>query len=270
MLRHILPIGTVVLLASCSTLPVPGTSDAAPSAAAREIILKSATTHGDPWKNYRNVEVSYTGEWTGIAKRLQPVLTDPAFRVSSVETYQTATGRVRQLHTGPQGNKSVERRRPDVRVSYNGTPSGDREVLDSAALVADAYTAFLFGPSWLLRNGTDFKLLSGRTLDGDACQLIEGRLAPGLGPSGEDHFIAWISKDSGLMRRFQFTLNGLESTRGADVDVIYSNFQNAPDGSIWPGHFLETIQRPIRAKAHEWRLLSLKLDGRPAKLIAKP
>jgi hypothetical protein len=264
MFRHLLPAAAAALLASCSSLPVPGTSAYVPSVAARGILEKSATAHGDPWKNYRTVEVAYTGEWTSIATRLQPILTDPDFRVSSVETYRPAANRVTQIHTGPRGTKTVDRRRPDIRVTYNGTPAADREVLDSAALVADAYTAFLFGPSWLLQKGTDFKLLDDRTLDGDSCQLVEGRLAPGLGPAGEDHFIVWISRDTGLMRRFQFTLTGLDSTRGADVDVTFSSFHRAPDGSVWPTHFLELIQRPLRAQAHEWRMTSLKLNDRPA------
>jgi hypothetical protein len=63
------------------------------------------------------------------------------------------------------------------------------------------------------------------------------------------------------MRRLQFTLNGLDSTRGADVDVTFSDFHKAADGSVWPRTFVEYIQRPLRAKAHEWRMNSLKLDG---------
>ena len=209
--------------------------------------------------------MEYTGEWSAIAKRLQPVLTDPDFRVSSVETYQPATGKVRQVHTGPLGTKTVDRRRPEIRVSFNGTASSEPEVLDSAALVADAYTAFLFGPSWLSRKGTDFNLIGERTLDGERCHLIAGRLSPGFGNSREDHFIAWIGRGSSLMRRLQFTLNGLDSTRGADVDVTFSEFRKAADGSVWPQNFVEYIQRPLQAKAHQWRMKSLKLDGAHAK-----
>jgi hypothetical protein len=250
------------LLASCSSLPVPGSATAgAPTEKARQIMKESAASHGDGWKKYREVEVEYTGEWSLIAKRLQPVLTDAGFRESSVETYQPATGKVRQVHTGPLGTKTVDRRRTEIHVSFNGTASHDAEVLDSAALVADAYTVFLFGPSWLSHAGTDFKLIGERMLDGETCHLVAGRLSPGLGKAREDHFIAWIGRDSSLMRRFQFTLNGLDSTRGADVDVTFTDFQKAADGSVWPRNFVEYIQRPLLAKAHEWRMNSLKLDG---------
>ena len=231
---------------------------------------RSASATGDAWKGYREVRVGFDGEWAPLAVRLQPVLTDSGFRKSSVETYKPATGSVRQIHTGPKGTKTVERRRPEIRVAFNGTDSNEREVLDAAALVADAYTAFLFGPSWLSRKGTEFRLLGERELGGETCHLIAGRLSPGFGAAGEDHFIAWIGRESSLMRRIQFSLNGLDSTRGADVDVVFSDFRKAPNGSIWPGHFLERIQRPISANAHEWRMTSLKLDGTPVKFSTAP
>ena len=260
-------MGAAALLASCSSLPVPGGATAgAPTEEARQILKQSAASHGDPWKGYRKVEVKYTGEWSPIAERLQPRLTDSGFRKSSVETYQPATGKVRQVHTGPLGTKTVSRKRPGGEVSFNGITSSDREVIDSAALVADAYTAFLFGPSWLSRKGTGFKLIDERMLDGERCHLIEGRLSPGFGNSEEDHFIAWIGRDSSLMKRFQFTLNGLDSTRGADVDVTFSDFRKARDGSVWPGNFVEYIQRPLFAKAHRWHMTSLSLDGIPAEI----
>ncbi len=262
MIRYSLPIGAAALLASCSSLPVPGPATVGtPTEDARKIMKLSAARHGDGWKKYREVEVAYTGEWSPLAKRLQPGLTDPGFRKASVETYHPATGKVRQVHNGPMGTKTVDRHKPEIRVSFNNAISSNREVLDSAALVADAYTAFLFGPSWLVRKGTDFKLIGERTLDDERCHLIAGRLSPGFGNSGEDHFIAWIGHDSSLMKRFQFTLNGLDSTRGADVDVTFSDFRKVAGGSVWPRHFVESIHRPFPAKAHTWQMTSLRLDG---------
>jgi hypothetical protein len=258
MTRTILAIAAAVLLVSCSSLPVPGrTTPDATTAGARELMLRSAARHGDAWGKYREVKVGYTGEWSPIAERLQPGLTDSGFRKSSVEIYQPATGKVRQIHTGPLGTKTVDRQRSKIQVSFNGTVSSNKEVLDSAALVADAYTVFLFGPSWLSRKGADFKFIGERTLDGERCHLIAGRLSPGFGSSGEDYFIAWIGSESLLMKRFQFTLNGLDSARGADVDVTFSDFRKAADGSVWPGTFVEYIQRPLVAKAHQWRMTSL-------------
>lgn len=250
------------LLVSCSSLPVPGKARGGRSGSDAATVLKrSASVTGNPWKNYRSVKVSYDGEWGDLTTRLQPVLTDPGFRKRSSEIYQTRSGRVLQLHTGPQGTKQVKRQRPKTEVWVNGFASKDSDVIAAAALVADAYTIFLFGPSWLVGQGRDLTLLEPGLIDGERCDLVTGRLSPGIGAAADDHFIAWIGRDSGLMRRFQFSLNGLDSTRGADVDVTFSEHWKAADGSIWPGNFAERIQRPIHIKAHDWRLTGLWLDG---------
>lgn len=253
----------ISLSASCSTLPRPGAGPGpAVSGDAKALLRQSSRTQGDPWKNFQQVDTAYTGEWSAIATRLQPVLTDPEFRKDSVETYRPRRAAVRQLHRGPGGTKEVRREGRAIAVSYNGSPATGGEVLKSAALVADAYTAFLFGSSWLVEQGRGFRLLAARELDGESCDLVAGRLSPGFGMAEEDHFIAWIGTESRLLKRLQFSLNGLDSTRGADVDVVFSEHWKAADGSIWPGRFVEHIQRPVKAKAHEWRMTTLSLDGR--------
>ncbi|MBK1827870.1 hypothetical protein [Haloferula rosea] len=256
----------VVALASCSSLTVPG--EGKPTAGAREasgILARSAAAHGDPVGSYRVVEVFYAGEWTGVVKRLQPELVDADFRKTSVETYKPRQAVVIQEHRGPGGSKRVERTKEGVKVSYNGTPIGDEPRRDASALVADAYTAFLFGSSWLAENGRDLAVLSPVSLDGQRCLRVQGRLTPGFGFSEEDRFIAWIDEESGLLRRLQFTIDGLESTRGADVDVTFSEFWTAADSSVWPGRFVELVQRPVLVKAHEWWMTGLKADGRTLK-----
>lgn len=262
-MRYLLIPIAAALFASCSTLPVPGVAtNKASSAEAKAILKRSSASSGDSWKKYQRVEVSYDGKWSTIATKVQPVLTDPAFRKSSVEVYQPRLGTVRQIHSGPSGTKEVLREQRQIEVKLNGVRSKDHEIQDASALVADAYTVFLFGSSWLLEHGDDLSLLDEKSIAGERCRLVAGRLHPGLGNSTEDHFIAWISKDSGLLKRFQFSLNGLDSTRGADVDVEFKDYWKASDGSVWPGHFIERIQRPIPAKAHDWRMTSLRLDGR--------
>ncbi|NJR43473.1 MAG: hypothetical protein HC767_13235 [Akkermansiaceae bacterium] len=62
------------------------------------------------------------------------------------------------------------------------------------------------------------------------------------------------------MLRFQFSLNGFETTQGADVDVVFSDFMITPSGFVFPQQFIEHIQRPIAVKAHEWRMTSLKTE----------
>ncbi len=247
------------LVTSCSTLPNPSSANQSTVAGdAATVLRKSAIAQGDSWKKAKSVKVEYSGEWTNIAIRVQPILTDPGFRKSSIETYQPPRNRVEQIHIGPMGKKEVIRENQKTSVRRNGVKDTSQETLDSSALVADAYTAFLFGSSWLLERGRNFKLLGDRTLNGESCTLVAGKISPGLGVALEDDFIAWISKKSGYMLRFQFSLNGFETTQGADVDVVFSDFITTSGGFVFPQHFLERIQRPIAVKAHEWRMTSLK------------
>lgn len=252
-----------LLLGACSSLMVPGEAPPVGGADEARALLKSAArASGDPWSAYREVTVSYDGEWTGVVKRLQPDLVDAEFRKASVETYDTRRETVNQVHTGPGGTKTVARTRKDVGVAYNGARIGPEPRRDASALVADAYTAFLFGPSWLLRKGGGLELVGPATIDGEPCDGVQGWLRPGFGFSDEDRFIAWIGRDSRRMRRLQFTIEGLESTRGADVDVTFSDFREAADGSVWPGRFVEWVHRPVFVKAHDWRMEGLEADGR--------
>lgn len=266
--RLLAAIALAALLPSCSSLPVPGRINAVHRAAcdqgptAKQVLQQSVKTHGNSWKRYRTVDVAYSGEWTAAVKAIQPELVDADFRKSSVERYSPRSNSVRQTHQGPKGSKLVIRKRPNVSASYNDAPSDKQSVLDSSALVADSYSAFLFGPSWLLDKGRDFALLENRELAGESCHLVQGLLAPGIGNSSEDFFIAWVGSKTGILHRFQFTLNGYAPTRGADVDVTYSDHWRASDGSLWPSRFVEYVQRPVRTKAHEWTMNSLDLDGR--------
>ena len=87
-------------------------------------------------------------------------------------------------------------------------------------------------------------------------------MQPGFGFSPSDRFIAWIDEKSKLLRRLQFTLDGVETTKGADVQVTFSNYQKTSKGTIFPTHYLERIVRPIPIKAHEWQLYKLKADNK--------
>jgi hypothetical protein len=194
----------IFLTTSCSSLPTPGPQEAPRSEkAAVDIINNAAFVQGSSWDKYREVKVAYDGKWSTIATRLQPVITDPGFRKSSVETYHPKERRVSQLHFGPQGIKRVHRKNQATEVIFNDSHSQDADVIAAAALVSDAYTMFLFGPSWLRANGQDFHLLEHRKLNQETCQLVAGRLVPGIGSLAEDHFIAWIGEKSGLMNRLQ-------------------------------------------------------------------
>jgi len=223
---------------------------------------RSAQVTGNPWRRYRQVEVGYQGEWSSLSPKIQPVLVDAGFRRRSQETYLPRQALVKQTHQGPDGVKTVLRKgRENAVVTYQGKQTEAAEVIAAANLVADAYTLFLFGSSWLAEKAENPSLIGTRTLRGEKCDLVTCRIRPGLGDSEEEAIIAWISQNTGYLKRVQFSLNGLDSTRGADADVTYHDFITAPDGSVWPTRFVEMVRRPFVFKAHEWELTSLKLEG---------
>ena len=263
-MRPLLLAFTIPFLCQCSSLPKPGQAAVIPQfqKSAKVILEQSAATQGNTWKTYRNVQLTLDGEWASLVDRLQPELVDKSFRKRSVETYNTQKPSVRQVFTGPAGTKVVERNSKGVSVTYNGQPTQAPQQLAASALVADAYTIFAFGPSWLYYNSKNLQVLPPSAIGAKRCHRVQGTFQPGLGFASQDQFIAWVEEESNLLRRVQFTLNGTESTQGADVETTFSNYYTAPDGTIWPTQFVENIVRPIRKKAHEWRTLKIVADGR--------
>lgn len=259
---------SALLLASCASGPSPLPPEA-PSAVAlssgkdgRQLLTTAARKQGNELNRYREVTVGYDGEWSTFPKLTQHVLVDPDFRGSSEERYQPARGLVVQTHRGKGGEKAVQRVRGEsIDVSYAGEANVDGDVKAAAAFVADAYAMFLFGSSWLLDQGQEFRYLGTGEVSGNVCELVEIILTPGLGLADRDRVIAFIDAETGLLRRVHFTMNGLESTQGAQVDVTFDEFLTASDGSVWPTHFVEMIRRPVNTKAHEWWTTSLSLDG---------
>jgi hypothetical protein len=255
---------TLVQLIACSSLPDPRHAPAYSQSrekAAKELLEKSAARAGYPWRRLQQVEVAFDGQWTSIVKKLQPELVDAGFRKTARDLYRPREGRVEQTHRGPDGVKQVLRTPESIAVSFNGKRSTDETKLDAAALVTDAYAMFVFGADWLLAHGSEWKLWLGmkqQEIAGEPCSLVFGKLKPGVGRSEGDEVIAWISQRDQRLLRVQFTLNGLESTVGADVDVTFSEHASGPRGTEWPRHFLETVRRPLTVKAHEWRMTELK------------
>jgi hypothetical protein len=257
----------LLLLCQCTTSLKPGHTRGWPGSedVATNLIENASRKAGDTWQKSSKVQVAFTGEWSGIATRIQPTLTDPGYRIQSIETYDTRNNTVTQIHKGPMGTKTVRDLAPSTTsVSYDGSVSNNQEIVDAAALVADCYRLFLFGASWLKDNATDFRLIGHWKLHGKPCDLVACVVAPGFGNSRIDHVICWIERDTGLLKRIQFSLNGLESTKGADADVTYTELLATPRG-IWPVGFVEFVRRPFVFKAHEWKTTSLVVDGVPLK-----
>mgnify|MGYP000329037656 CR=1 FL=1 len=97
------------------------------------------------------------------------------------------------------------------------------------------------------------------TLDDEAFQRIHAVLEPGFGFSERDEAVLWINEETGLLGLVHFTIEGLASTRGAHVDVAFSNYQEI-DGYIWPTEFYERVRAPLRVPAHSWRVVALQVS----------
>ncbi len=228
----------------------------------KALLQESSRAHGNRFQSYSNVTVNYDGKWSGFAKMTQPVLVDAKFRGKSTEVYRPRSGNVTQVHTASGGRKDVSYRYSgSTSVSYNGKKTTDREAVDAAALVADAYSMFLFGPSYLLRFGSGFQAAGTGRVSGKSCQIVSGVLRPGIGNSRSDQFRVWIDTKTKVLRRVEFSINGLESTRGAIVDVTMDGFITAKDGSIWPTKFVEHVRKPVNMLAHRWQTTGLVIDG---------
>jgi hypothetical protein len=234
----------------------------------------SAAAHGtEAFSALRDVSVRYAGKWRPVVGRLQPVLVDAAHRGGSEERILLHDGLTAQAFTGPSGHKQVTRSasgtgQGDVRVWFDGEEAHDVERRAAAALVADGYGLFLFGPLLLAGpwatgrsvtmelQGPDELRLDGRPV---LCDVLRVRVAPGLGFSQGDELALYIDRKDRLMRCVRFTLEGLESTQGAIAEV--QTFDHVTlHGVTWPTRFYERLLRPLPLPVHNWRLTGLDVD----------
>lgn len=227
---------------------------------AKALVTASQDAHGKKaFAKVRDVSVRYEGRWASFGPKFQPVLADTKFRRGSEETLLVAPRVMAQEHSGPGGKKVVVRAPGKVTVAYNGIRSTDAEVQRAAALVADAYTMFLIGPFYFNRPGVVFATNGESVVDRAACDEVLAVLRPGFGMATEDRVILFIDKSTKQLRRVRMTLSGLESTRGAEVDVTFRDFRNI-GGIVWPTDFDERIRVPFDLHAHHWRMLGLELN----------
>lgn len=262
----LLPAGIV---AGCrSNLPptTPETTDAA-----AQLLRDALAAHGAAaFAKVHDINLSYAGQWRRLVRKLQPELVDAGFRGGSEERLLPGLGLTAQAHDGPQGHKQVIRSAADasVKVSFNGVQTDDRVRQDAAALVVDAYGLFLLGPMWFGSGlGGGRKLVLGMAAaevlkyggQHSVCDVLTVVIRPGLGVAAEDHLALYIDRSSRLMRRVRLTLNGLESTQGALVDVDTLD-PITRKGISWPTRFHERLLRPLPLEVHDWHLTGLDLD----------
>lgn len=272
-LIRLLPVALLLLLGGCASRGIPLAAGGGEQPAARAVLQKSAEAHGlTAFRQIDDLSVGYAGEWYGLVSKLQPTLIDADFRRASQERIIFKGGPlIGQRHLGPGGYKQVIRRSRDIQVFYNDAPSSDRDVLASAALVADAYRMFLTGPFYFLDGNLSLEVGENEDVDGRACTTLVAVRRPGHGQSAEDRYLLFIDAENHLLRRVRFTMEGLESTQGAIAEVDFFDHKEIA-GVTWPTRFYERLRKPIPSlPVHDWRLIGLDVNrGLNAADIAGP
>ena len=272
-------------LTACAT-PLPPLTAPATTRDARRLLETSAAAHGlAAFASLRDLNVAYSGTWRPIIDRLQPALVDAGFRGGSEERLLPGAGLVAQTHHGPHGIKHVVREAApntagSVRVWFNDAETTAADPCAAAALVVDGYSLFLLGPLWLAARAADdpdalrmevggrVRLVSGRVRHD--CDVLRIRMTPGIGFAAADQLDLCIDVERRLMRRIRFSLDGLESTRGAIAEV--DTFDHVElHGIQWPTGFYERLRRPFPLPVHDWRLTGLDVNrGVTAEDLRRP
>ncbi len=247
----------LVLSSGCAPTTLSRLQTQAPSGEAESIWRKSMSAHGaEAFAEVRDLNVRYAGEWSYLGPSFQKILADVEHRQGSEERLLISEQVISQSHTGPAGNKFVASSPTSSKVWLNSSPVTDDAIIQSSTLVAQVYRLFLLGPFYFQRSGvTWFSAPDGKVDERDTYS-VAAVLRPGFGFSEEDRVLLSIDKENHLLLRVLLTLNGSPSTRGAEVDVTFKNFQRI-NGILWPTYFDERIRAPLRLHAHTWWLKGL-------------
>ena len=271
--RGVLVAGATTLpwLAGCGTpLPLgqqPATA-AGPATTTAGVarLRESAEAHGlTAYRQLRDINIGYDGQWRPLIDRIQPVIVDRQFRGSSQERLMPAAGINAQAYRGPAGSKHVYWRRGSadapgqVAVWLNGQPSADSAAQAAAALVAEAYGLFLLGPLWLADRGQAAELAGSQRVNGRLCDVVNVWLRPGFGLAPMDRVAVFIDRDDAITRRLRFTLEGFASTQGAVAEVDTFEHQRR-FGVLWPTRSYEEVVHPLRVPAHDWYVTGLDVN----------
>lgn len=248
----------VTALAGCASFPAPTATASTPEA--RALVEASARAHGwDAYRRLKDISIAYEGQWLSIAARVQPVLVDSQFRGTSEERMLPAARAIGQTHRGPGGFKQVAREPQRTRVWYNGSESTEADPRRAAALVTDGYRLFLFSAIYLLERDALLETLPYDVIDGIEYDRVYARLRPGFGESAEDKVILWIDRRTKRVRKLWMSLEGLDSTKGAVVEVDLLDYRTVA-GVQFPTRFFERLLRPLPIDVHQWRVIGLDVD----------
>lgn len=252
---------TLAMLSACSSFPTPrpdATFD--DGLTAKAIFDASLATHGgDLGHHDGDVNLSTDGRWHALIQKIQPVVSDAQFRVTSQERYRPRDGLYAVHHAGPGGSKQVVRTREGVSVAYNDVAETDKDKLSATRMTNDAFRMFHFGPSFFTTRATAMTRLPDRREGGRRYRLVLATVQPGFGDAAQDQVVLWIDAETSRLWRIHMTLNGFATTQGAHVDTTFLAYRRV-DGYLFPTRFIERVRGPIRVTAHEWYTTGIDLD----------
>jgi hypothetical protein len=244
------------LLAGCASVAFPPAAPAPGAFAGQEtaeaIFARSLAAHGGDLRQYSgDLNLSTDGRWFALIQRIQPLVTDSAYRIRSEERYRPADGLYAVRHAGPSGVKTVVRDAAGLRVAYDGVTETDPAKLRATAMTNDAFRMFHFGPSYFLDRAQDWARLEDAREDGRDYYRLRATLRPGFGEAAEDTVVLWIDRENARLYRIHMSLNGFETTVGAHVDTTFLAYREVA-GYLLPVRFHERVRGPLRIDAHTW------------------
>ncbi len=260
-LAVLLCVAAAVVLGGCSSFPkaTPGaTFD--DGLTAQAIFDRSLAAHGGDLRQHDgDINLSTDGFWHTAIQKIQPIVSDARFRVTSQERYRPRDGVYAVHHEGPDGSKQVVRTRDGVTVAYNGTPTTDPDKLSATRMTNDAFQMFHFGPTFLKARTSAMSRLADAREGGRTYHRLFATITPGFGDAATDDLVLWIDAQTSRLWRIHMTLNGFSTTQGAHVDTTFLAYREV-GGYVFPVKFLERVRGPLRIKAHEWYTTGIDMD----------
>ena len=248
------------------TFPAPPAVDAPATAytdglSALEVFDRSLAAHGgDIRKHPGDFNISTDGRWSALIQRIQPLVTDSAFRIRSEERYRPSEELYAVQHSGPSGTKNVVRKTSTLAsVRYNDVVETDQAKLRATAMTNDAFLMFHFGPSYFIDRVDRWQRLSDAEEGGRRYRRLFGEVLPGFGDAVDDRIVVWIDADTDRLFRVHMTLNGFETTQGAHVDTTFLAYRDVA-GFLLPVRFRERVRGPLQIKAHTWWITGIDVD----------
>ena len=259
--RVVLLLALATLLGGCASFPpVAGDARFDDGLDAAAVFAGCMDAHGGDMRDYPgDLNLSTDGQWYQAIQRIQPIVSDAGFRVTSEERYRPRDGLYSVHHQGPLGSKQVVRTPDGIAVYYNGKRETDPVKIRATAMTNDAFRMFHFGPSFLKARATAMVRIADQREAGRNYRRLLATVEPGFGEAAQDQVVLWIDAQTSRLFRVHMTLNGFETTQGAHVDTTFLEYRKVGP-FLLPVRFHERVRGPLRIDAHDWYTTGIDLD----------